>query len=858
MMRISIERLRVWLLVGAGLLVVVIAAFLGYAHLRAHRFLKDLPGRLGVDITRESNGFTWSQSSKGKTVYTIHASKMVQRKDGKTTLHDVGIVLYGQKQDRADRIYGSEFEYDQKAGVVRALGEVHLDLQAPTPTDARGKAAYAAGHDPVDTHSAHAETDADADPQMIHVKTSNLVFVQKLGVASTDQEIEFQYHGMNGTAKGADYNSDTGITVLQSDVRLSGLRDGQPVLLTAAHAEMDRGKEQLMLSRARYVSVGTSAGTGADGRTLTAEQALVHLRADGSVERVLASQGVSVLQRDGLLKARNADVMVSPESRPETAHLSGGLTYSETGALREAQGAAEQGMARFNAAGRIESAVFTGAAEMQARERSRETAPWSDRTVSGDRLDIRFVTADGNRQQIHDGSASGAARIVLVDRSMKDGRPGQIATELSGDTLVAQMTSDGRTWRLSHVTGAGHTTMRRTDLTGAQDTSSGETLDVSFGASAAGVGKAAVTQKTGALREANSVSRAVQGGGAVTLTHLPGRKPGDAAPPVLVRAAAGEAVFEGDGQVLTLSGQAQVTEADSLLRAETVTMRQDTGDVMAEGGVRVSYRQAGSAEPVHVLAVRAELRHGAGHATFYGSNMLAARLWQGASQVEAPTIEFNQKDRTLAASASASGDNLVRTVLVSTGGSSSSGAGRDRPQILRVSSRTLRYSDADRRATFGGGVVLQVSDGTVRGLAVVALLRPVVPSTGSVVPSGGSVVPSGGSVVPSTGSVVTPTDAKVTGFMGGSVDRVTADGAVEVSQRGRRALGEHLVYTAIDGVFVMTGTPALPPKVVDEVQGTVTGAALQFHAGDNSVMVLGNAKGGEGRRVHTETQVRQH
>ena len=109
-MRIAIERLRVWLLAGAGLLVVVIAGFLGLAHMRAHRFLKDLPGRLGVDVTRESNGFTYSQSSKGKTVYTIHAARMVQRRDGKTLLHDVGIVLYGQRGDRVDRIYGDEFE----------------------------------------------------------------------------------------------------------------------------------------------------------------------------------------------------------------------------------------------------------------------------------------------------------------------------------------------------------------------------------------------------------------------------------------------------------------------------------------------------------------------------------------------------------------------------------------------------------------------------------------------------------------------------------------------------------------------------------------------------------------------------
>src|SRR5438270_9730928 len=132
---ISIERLRGWLLAGASLLVLVIAVFLGYAHYRAHRFIKDLPGKLGIDITQETNGFTYSQSVQDKTLFTIHAAKAVQRKDGKTTLHDVGIVLYGRKQDRTDRIYGSEFEYDQRAGVIRATGQVHLDLQAPTAVD---------------------------------------------------------------------------------------------------------------------------------------------------------------------------------------------------------------------------------------------------------------------------------------------------------------------------------------------------------------------------------------------------------------------------------------------------------------------------------------------------------------------------------------------------------------------------------------------------------------------------------------------------------------------------------------------------------------------------------------------------
>src|ERR1700733_8530101 len=146
-MNVSVERLRVWLLVGAGLLVMVVAAFLGYAHYRAHRFLKNLPQKLGVDIRRKTNNVTYSQSVQGRTVYTIHAAKAIERSDGKMTLRDVGIVLYGRKQDRADRIYGNEFEYDQTNGVVRAVGEVHIDLQAPEGTDAKAKMDYAAGED---------------------------------------------------------------------------------------------------------------------------------------------------------------------------------------------------------------------------------------------------------------------------------------------------------------------------------------------------------------------------------------------------------------------------------------------------------------------------------------------------------------------------------------------------------------------------------------------------------------------------------------------------------------------------------------------------------------------------------------
>src|SRR5271154_2998614 len=253
-MNVSVDRLRVWLLVGAGLLVIVVAAFLEYAHYRAHRFLTNLPQKLGIDVRQETNNFTYSQSVQGRTVYTVHAAKAVERSDGKMTLHDVGIVLYGRKQDRADRIYGNEFEYDQKNGIVRAEGEVHIDLQAPEAADANSKMDYAAGKD------LHGTGHESRDPRLIHVTTSGLVFLQKLGVAATEKDIEFESGGLTGHAVGAEYNSDTGVVVLHSAVKVNGLEHDQPVLLTASRAVLDRAGRTLVMLHAKYVSVGGEEG----------------------------------------------------------------------------------------------------------------------------------------------------------------------------------------------------------------------------------------------------------------------------------------------------------------------------------------------------------------------------------------------------------------------------------------------------------------------------------------------------------------------------------------------------------------------------------------------------------------------
>jgi lipopolysaccharide export system protein LptA len=101
-----------------------------------------------------------------------------------------------------------------------------------------------------------------------------------------------------------------------------------------------------------------------------------------------------------------------------------------------------------------------------------------------------------------------------------------------------------------------------------------------------------------------------------------------------------------------------------------------------------------------------------------------------------------------------------------------------------------------------------------------------------------------------------PSASGVNGFMGGSVDRMVATGHIEMDQPGRHAAGEQMVYTAGDGMFVLTGTATDLPKIMDDQRGTVTGTSLRFHSGDDNIVVSNGGDSGMGQRVRTETRVK--
>jgi lipopolysaccharide export system protein LptA len=258
---------------------------------------------------------------------------------------------------------------------------------------------------------------------------------------------------------------------------------------------------------------------------------------------------------------------------------------------------------------------------------------------------------------------------------------------------------------------------------------------------------------------------------------------------------------------------------------------------------------------MHVLAERADLDHATGTATFHGTPV---RMWQSGSRIEAPVIEVGQTPKRLFAHAENAGgrDAQVHAVLMNAGSDAdasrgasgpkpcpvNAGAGGARaavqgaaePQMTRITSGALIYSDASGEADFTGGLRAEMGEVTVRADTGTVYLKkdnPKSASTGSKMPS-----------------------------LNGRIDHVLAKGQITIAQPGLHATGEQLLYTGAEQSFLLTGNAKNLPRAMDARGNVTTGAALKFRracsggGGDTTVEVLNKAPSGLDipGGVHTE------
>ncbi len=244
-MRFTIERIRTLVVVAGVLLLVVLGALLVRAKWKNLLSRRDLPKRLGLNITEESNGFSYTHNLGAHSEVKIHASKQVQFKNDHVELHDVQIEIFGPDGTQADKITGDEFEYDKKSGIASAEGPVEMILTRPPTPAGSGKK----------VDSSH--TAAVDETGQVQVKTSGVTFNQNTGVVTTDQRVDFSMTKGYGSAVGASYDSQRGYLTLLAQVELTTYRGQDEV----RHPRAARGV------RSRRASVRAARGnTGIPGR----------------------------------------------------------------------------------------------------------------------------------------------------------------------------------------------------------------------------------------------------------------------------------------------------------------------------------------------------------------------------------------------------------------------------------------------------------------------------------------------------------------------------------------------------------------------------------------------------------------
>jgi lipopolysaccharide export system protein LptA len=345
--RVTPAGLRRWILVLAGCLVAAIGLFLAYGRWQGRRLGHDVPSGLGTAIQQSTDGFTYSESRGGHTLYTLHASKAVQFKTGgHAQLHDVSITLYGAQGAPANRIYGSDFDWDPVNGIARAMGEVQIDFQGTAaPGPQAGKAS----------------ADEGESKNTVHVKTSGLVFNKQTGLASTTERIEFRLAEAAGSATGASFDSHTGIVILVSQVAFNSSAGGNPLAVHARHAQFDRASRQIYLIQdvTDYADTHSSS-----------DQATVSLRADGSAYQIEAQGNVILTGSDGQqLNTRQVHIDLGPKSEPEQAIADGGLLYVANNAARLLHGTASSATLLFGTQPTIRHAQLRDAVSLVDEEK---------------------------------------------------------------------------------------------------------------------------------------------------------------------------------------------------------------------------------------------------------------------------------------------------------------------------------------------------------------------------------------------------------------------------------------------------------------------------------------------------------
>lgn len=653
-MPISIPRLRTWFAVCGIALALIVSGFYVVRRYEMRIAGHYVAKKLGIDIQQSSIGFSYSHSEGGRTIYKISAKKATQFKNnGKSLLQDVDIILYGRDSSRFDQIYGSNFEYDTKTGNVVAHGEVDFELEA-----------NAAGPNRPD-QAAPSEV-----KNPIHLKTTDLVFNQKTGIAQSDQRIELEVAQARGYARGVVYDSHDNRLTLKADVHVT-MAGTVPRTLIARHAVITKDPHEAVLDTVT-VTEPTS--------TVSADEAFVHFLPDNNIGEIRAvgnveadSNGVSSYQVQsdkGYMKFGKANDL-------QLMILSENARFRSSGE-RPMHGFAGEIISHFGPDQQVQTVRLENNAHVIQEPAASGPAGSQQRTeVVADALDVDV--RDGREPS--KARTTGAAHVT-IDQPPSGDQPATTTVAYAG-RFFADFSDAGR---INHILGLPEVRVISSAPGQADKNSTSDKLEVFY-------------------NEQGDVASVVQQGHFTYHEKLPNDQGNRIAFADMAR-------YTPADDMLHLTGSPRIIQGGMSMTANLVNINRKSGEAIAEGNVKSTYSDLkpqpngamlASGDPIHVTAKHMVAHQDSGLATYTGG----ARLWQGPNIVEGPTIEFNRDDRSLVAEGNPdSKGSPVSSVFVQ----------KDKDGKLspvNVTARKLTYVDGDRHARYEGGVTARSSDGVI-------------------------------------------------------------------------------------------------------------------------------------------------
>ncbi len=170
----------------------------------AYREQQKAPPPAPKDVTRSSNGLTFSKMDGNQKIFTVEASKATDFKDKDASLlEDVKITVFGKKGERHDTIHTQSCQYEKVGGSITCSGEMQLDLESRTEAERA------------------ARNPGKKAEQKVRVETRGVIFNRANGMARTDQPVKFIFPNGEGEAVGVEYHSEEGTVRLLRNVQFS-------------------------------------------------------------------------------------------------------------------------------------------------------------------------------------------------------------------------------------------------------------------------------------------------------------------------------------------------------------------------------------------------------------------------------------------------------------------------------------------------------------------------------------------------------------------------------------------------------------------------------------------------------------